>query len=278
MYLIRRQNKIVNVETDLSKKKLENITVDIVVTSFNSERYLDECLYSIVKQDFKNWKIILVDDGSKDKSIDTIRSFIKRHKIAKKCKLLSINPNCGYGMSLKTGIEGGEGDIVFIVDSDDALAVENAVSLMVEYHQRNPNVALYYSNYYECDSELNNRALKKCRNPHHNETYLGKFQGNKYLGSSLIISHLKSFKRVFYDKTEGLNSSLLKAVDKDLILKLEEVGELKHIAEGLYLHRKHDKSISMGFKSLPSYKKTAIMDMKMSMYFSARDRRTRGNG
>jgi glycosyltransferase involved in cell wall biosynthesis len=242
--------------------------IDVAITCFNSSKYIEACLHSILMQTYKNWKLIIVDDGSTDNTINIIRQFIKANKISKKCKLFAINKNCGYGMSLKTAIEKGTGDFIAIVDSDDALATKEALEIMVTEQQRLPHVALIYSNYYECDIGLKSQTLIRCRNPRPGETYL---EGN--VKTALKISHLKTFKRSFYNLTEGLNGNLLKAVDKDLILKLEEVGEIRHIPYDLYLHRKTGTSISSNFKNLAPETKLRVLEMKAEMYDSARRRR-----
>lgn len=251
--------------------------VDIVVTSFNSMVFIEEALNSILYQKYKNWKIIFIDDASTDGTVALIKAYIKKNRISKKCKLFILSDNCGYGMSLKTGIERGENSIVFIVDSDDAFATDEAITVMVKEHLLHPDVSLIYSNYYECDVELKYTTPIICRPPRPGETYLGKFSNDVYLGSHLKVSHLKSFKRESYNMTEGLNPNLMKAVDTDLILKLEEVGRLHHVNKTLYYHRKQPRSISNSFRSKSDFEKQRIMSMKAEMYLASRERRRRKN-
>ncbi len=179
-------------------------------------------------------------------------------------------------MSLKTGIERGESPIIFIVDSDDCLAAKDALSCMVKEHLLHPEISLLYSDYFECNQNMEGCGIVKCRDPNHGETYLGKFSGDTYLGSHLKVSHLKSFKREHYNMTEGLNANLTKAVDTDLILKLEEVGNIRHIPKVLYKHRKHNGSISHTFKHKSDFERQRILAAKTEMYLSARNRRRGG--
>lgn len=247
--------------------------VDIVITSFNTAKYIDEAIRSVLMQKYSEWNIIFVDDCSTDNTIGHIKASIKKNKIAKKCKLFVLSENCGYGMSLKTGIERGKSPIIFIVDSDDCLSASDALSCMVHEHLLHPEISLLYSDYYECNQNMDGCGIVKCRNPNHGETYLGKFSGDTYLGSHLKVSHLKSFKREHYDMTEGLNANLTKAVDTDLILKLEEVGNIRHIPKALYRHRKHVGSISQSFKVKSDFERQRILAAKSEMYLAARNRR-----
>jgi hypothetical protein len=105
------------------------------------------------------------------------------------------------------------------------------------------------------------------------QTVLGNFRGDQYIGNEVLVSHLKSFKRYFYNMTEGLDATLLKAVDRDLILKLEEVGVLYYIDMPFYLHRQHEGSITSKFKHKSKLAKEKIKHDKDMMYLRARARR-----
>ncbi|MDD2509147.1 MAG: glycosyltransferase family 2 protein [Aliarcobacter skirrowii] len=54
---------------------MNNINVSVILTVYNTEQYLDECLYSIVNQSLKNIEIIIVNDGSTDTSLEIINKF-----------------------------------------------------------------------------------------------------------------------------------------------------------------------------------------------------------
>ena len=46
-----------------------NLKISIVLTSYNYEQYISECIQSVIDQTFTNWELIIIDDGSKDNSI-----------------------------------------------------------------------------------------------------------------------------------------------------------------------------------------------------------------
>ncbi|SUY29951.1 glycosyltransferase family 2 protein [Clostridium perfringens] len=52
--------------------------ISIIVPLYNSEKYLDKCIKSILNQTFKNFELILVNDGSKDKSLEICNKYAKR--------------------------------------------------------------------------------------------------------------------------------------------------------------------------------------------------------
>ena len=57
--------------------------ISLIIPVFNVEEYLRQCLESIIKQSFSNYEVILVDDGSTDKSMEIIREYEKKFKQVK---------------------------------------------------------------------------------------------------------------------------------------------------------------------------------------------------
>lgn len=232
--------------------------IDIIVTCYNSSKFIEEAIKSIYDQNYKDWNLIIIDDFSKDNSIEVIHKVIKKLKI-KNVKLIKHDKNFGYGKSLKDGIDNGNSELIAIVDSDDSLNGNDALDLMVRKHIENPNASLIYSKYYECDRNLKPIKLSPSRQLKGNESYIN---------TKIRISHLKVFKRSFYNKTSGVNKNLLKCIDKDLILKLEESsGEFIFINKPLYLYRKHKNNLTH------SLDKKICKKMRKMVYTNAKKRR-----
>ncbi len=215
-----------------------NPLISVSMACYNSELFVKQAIKSIYIQNYKNWEIIIVDDKSKDKSIDIINNTIDKYNIEDKVKLIKNDENKGYGYTLNKAIKHSKGELVSIVDSDDALYNENAFDVMIDYHIKYPEASLVYSDYYECNKHLKIRKIITSRQLKDNETYLG---------NKIKISHLKVFKKEFYNKSEGVNPDLKKSVDKNLILILERYGKLIYCPEVLYLYRQHRNNLTNGF-------------------------------
>ncbi|MFQ5531901.1 MAG: glycosyltransferase [Candidatus Nanoarchaeia archaeon] len=89
---------------------MRNKTVSVIIPTYNEERDISECLNSLKKQALKNLEIIVVDDGSKDKTIERIKKF-KRIKIIK-------GQHKGPGFSRNLGARSAKGDILVFIDAD----------------------------------------------------------------------------------------------------------------------------------------------------------------
>ncbi len=89
--------------------------VSIIVPIYGVEKYLRQCVDSILAQTLKGTEIILVDDGSRDTCPQICDTYAKQDKRIK----VIHKPNSGYGHSVNIGIEAASGEYVGIVDADD---------------------------------------------------------------------------------------------------------------------------------------------------------------
>jgi len=90
----------------------------IIISVYNTERYLTECVQSILKQDFKKLEIILVDDCSTDKSSEICKSFSEQNEFI---KVIRHEKNSGVSASRNSGIDAARGEYIIFLDSDDCL-------------------------------------------------------------------------------------------------------------------------------------------------------------
>lgn len=97
-----------------------NELISIVVPIYNGEHYLRECLNSLKMQDYHDIEVILIDDGSTDRTADICRQYVlddqRFHYIYRE--------NGGQNAARKTGVEHASGDWVMFVDSDDFVTAD----------------------------------------------------------------------------------------------------------------------------------------------------------
>lgn len=93
----------------------KNPLVSIVVPIYGVEKYIHQCIDSILNQTLKNIEIILVDDGSPDKCPQIIDEYAKKDS-----RIIAVHqPNGGYGRAVNHGIELANGEYIGIIESDD---------------------------------------------------------------------------------------------------------------------------------------------------------------
>lgn len=89
--------------------------VSIIVPVYNTEKYLNRCVDSILNQSFENFELILIDDGSTDRSLQIMREYESKDK---RVRIFS-NKNSGPALTRNFGIDKSESDYVMFIDSDD---------------------------------------------------------------------------------------------------------------------------------------------------------------
>lgn len=211
----------------------------ILVANYNDGRIIKDALASVAKQTYRNIEIIIVDDGSTDDSMNILHEL----ENAENVNIFYNEVNHGCGFTKRKCIENANGEICGFLDADDALTPD-AVETMVNEHLSHPTTALVYSRYYMCDKKLTPQFISnhQCIIPE-GRTFLDYKRG--------AISHFVTFKKRFYDMTEGMNPNLHAAEDLDLYYKLEEVGNALFIDKPLYYYRGNTgKNTTLGKNAL----------------------------
>ena len=101
--------------------------ISIIVPVYNTEKYLRHCLDSILNQSFQDFELLLIDDGSKDRSGKICDEY------AEKDKRISVwhQENQGVSVARNVGLEHAQGEWIYFPDSDD-IVIENALEIMMK--------------------------------------------------------------------------------------------------------------------------------------------------
>ena len=118
----------------------EPIFISIIIPVYNSEKYIERCVRSVMRQTYQGTiECILVDDCGTDASIAVIETLIANYDGNKKFIILHHTHNQGPSCARNTGINAAEGEYIFFLDSDDELA-ENCIELLAEQVELHPNI------------------------------------------------------------------------------------------------------------------------------------------
>ena len=135
--------------------------ISVVVPIYNSEKYLRKCISSILNQEFKDFELILVNDGSKDKSLQVCRRYEKNDN-----RIIVVDKkNEGSIIARRTGIELAKSDYITFVDSDDWIHKET-LKVVNEEIEKNKSDIIIFNMYKVIDSlgiikkESNRRYFK----------------------------------------------------------------------------------------------------------------------
>lgn len=117
---------------------MDNPLVSILVVTWNRKKDILETLQSIYEQTYKNFEIIVVDNGSEDGTIDALRTFYPEIVI------VALDRNIGVSAGRNAGFRIARGDIIFCLDSD-ASPDKNALTNLVRRLQADPDIGVINS-------------------------------------------------------------------------------------------------------------------------------------
>lgn len=201
----------------------------LVMASYNHQPFISQAIQSVLKQTFKEWELVIVDDASSDNSVAVIQPFLTDKRI----RFYKHIHNKGYAQNTIEAIHRAQSEVIGILDSDDTLELD-AVNIMYQAHQKNPQVGLIYSQFKYGNQDLTVFKKGDCQSIPSGKSNLEVER----------ISHFKTFKKLAYLQTTGVNPKMINAEDFDLILKLEEVAPVLFINKPLYNYRVTPNSLS----------------------------------
>lgn len=212
--------------------KIELPAVSIIMSVYNEELYISECIESILAQTFGDFELIIIDDASQDRTVELISKYRDE-----RIRLFCNHVNCGLTKNLNKGIRKAKGKYVMRMDGDDIM-LPNRIKEQFEYMEKNPNIALSSCGYIKFDSE-------KC---------IGKISRNMnaeqiraHILYNSILPHPGFIMRrdVIIEKKFFYNTKIKYAQDYELqsrILSEFEIGLIKNV---LFKYRVSNKQIGV---------------------------------
>jgi alpha-1,3-rhamnosyltransferase len=113
----------------------EKPLVSVIVPSYNHADFVAECLQSIFAQSYDNIELIVLDDGSKDNSVEILEELKKQHEF-----IFEHHANQGLTATLNKGLNLANGQYIAVIASDDTMTPQR-IALQVEHMESHPNCA-----------------------------------------------------------------------------------------------------------------------------------------
>ncbi|HEO4196507.1 TPA: glycosyltransferase family 2 protein [Streptococcus agalactiae] len=211
--------------------------VNILMATYKGEKFLAQQIESIQKQTFKEWNLLIRDDGSSDKTCDIIRNFT-----AKDSRIRFINENehhnLGVIKSFFTLVNYEVADFYFFSDQDDVWLPEKlSVSLEAAKHKASDVPLLVYTDLKVVNQELNilQDSMIRAQSHHANTTLLPELTENTVTGGTMMINHALA------EKWFTPNDILMH--DWFLALLAASLGEIIYLDLPTQLYRQHDNNV-----------------------------------
>ena len=200
----------------------------IIVPSFNKAEYTMKTVRSLLAQTYKNYEIIVVDDGSSDDTLQLLSIFDR--------KISLIEANHGGASSARNlGILHSEGEYIAFVDCDDEW-YPHMLSKSIEFLENDPDLGFVFSNvdYIDCEGRIIGRHKVK------------KYSGNIYhklILENFICNSSVVVRRSCLERVGYFDESIFVPADWDLWLRLARVYKAGYLKETLVKYRTHQSYI-----------------------------------
>ncbi len=192
--------------------------VSVIVPVYNVEKYLKKCLDSLINQTFKDYEIIIVNDGSTDTSQDIINEYVNKYPFIKAFK----KENGGLSSARNVGLDNAQGEYISFVDSDDYVEIFFLEKMYGKAIENNSDVVI--CDYYAITDD--NKKAMKCHMQMSPEDKI------EYLLSPQMVCN-KLIKKEILDKVRFKEGTFYE--DLDICIKmLPYVNKVSFVDEALY--------------------------------------------
>lgn len=123
----------------------------IIIPAYNAEHYIEKTINSILHQDYSDYEVIVVNDGSTDSTEDKVRALAQRHP---KVKCITLPNSGGPAKPRNVGIDYAKGEYIFIFDADD-LMLPGKLQRSIACLDASPAADLLFTNFSTIDAEDN---------------------------------------------------------------------------------------------------------------------------
>jgi glycosyltransferase involved in cell wall biosynthesis len=140
----------------ISEVYLNNMAplISIITATFNSERYLENTILSVISQSYPGVEYIIVDGGSTDHTLDIVAKY--RHQISK----IISEPDDGIYDAFNKGIQVASGDVIYFLNSDDYLYDNDVIAEIANIFIENPGLQFVYGNVLARDEKVNYQYIR----------------------------------------------------------------------------------------------------------------------
>ena len=229
--------------------------VSVIIPTYNSEKYIKECINSVINQTYKNLEIIVIDDKSTDKTLEVIKT-IKDKRI----KVITLSKNKGVSNARNIGIKKSTGDYISFIDSDDYW-IKEKISKQISFMEKNDYTFIYSSYIYLNENKKHIAKVPK------------KLNYKQALKNTAIFTSTVMFNMKYLSKNDILMPNIKLGQDTATWWKVLKKGIIAYgIKEPLVIYRVGNSSLSSNkIKALRRtwnlYKRENLNVVKRIYYF-----------
>ena len=210
--------------------------VSVVLTCHNGARWISSAIESILAQTYKNFELLVIDDGSTDDSKEIVSSYLCDERVH-----YIYQENRGFSAAVNKGIKESRGDLIGFVGQDD-LWLPNKLELQAEYLSNHKDVDLAHSSYFAIDPQ--GRIIRKRNAEIPNGSSKRKLVEKLFLGNFIGFETVL-VKRKCFDKVGFFDERMVGFSDHDMWLRIAGSFNIEgYVDLPLVKKREHELQLS----------------------------------
>jgi hypothetical protein len=211
---------------------LEEPQISVVLPVYNAERHLAEAIESILRQTHSDFELLIINDGSSDRSLDIIKRYARRDPRVR----VTDRGNRGLIATLNEGIAEARGEYVARMDADD-VAAPDRLAKQAKWLMADPACVVVGTSFILIDESGRPHTTWHC--------FVNDLTIRHALPAEGCIPHPTAMiRRSALTQAGGYRADYVAAEDYDLWRRLARVGRLQNLAEPLLLKRESDRQVS----------------------------------
>jgi hypothetical protein len=201
--------------------------VSVIIPTYNRTRYLSKAIDSVLSQTYKDYEIIVVDDGSTDNTKEVLQKYMGKIKYL-------YQENKGIAAARNFGIRNSTGDFIGFLDNDDQW-LPNKLEIQIKTLEKNSKLAFVCSASHVIDEQGSIIDFWRVKSK---ESFENLFEGNFILCLTVLM------RRQCLDKIGGFDIAVSGSDDWDMWLRLSKSYQFCHIDIPLTKYRIHNSNVS----------------------------------
>jgi len=206
--------------------------ISVLMPVYNAAPYLVASVASIIEQEFRDWEMICVNDGSRDESLEILQRFAS---IDSRIRVIDQS-NAGIVAALQRAIDEARGELLARMDADD-ISVASRFGKQVEFLARHPDVVVVGGAALEIDSDGD--PLRITQYPSQSDLLVQRLLKRH----SALIHPSVMRRRQAVQQVGGYRPKYQWVEDHDLWLRISQIGKLANIDSILLGYRQHASSV-----------------------------------
>ena len=211
--------------------------ISIIIASYNTSRYIQLTLDSVLAQTYQDWEAVVVDDGSTDDSL----AILEQNEAAFGGRLRYFSQkNQGSSNARNHAVREARGEVLALLDSDD-IWLPNRLELTTAAMLANPKLGLVHANVTRIDGDGNRIPDPPRQDPKYASGNIAEFLYTRLANPQAATV---SFRKSSLEKAGVFDESLRSSIDRDLWFRIAQHYPAQFVDETVALYRRHGTSIS----------------------------------